>query len=95
MKKGLLYDVFCLVIIPQHAPGYPVKVAVMPPDERAERIRVALSRMFEQRPLEPGCGYTEERAVDWLAWLAGRLRDRDQTQFHFDRLDDSWLPTPA
>jgi hypothetical protein len=64
--------------------------------ERQARLREAyLSRMFEQRPLEPGCGYTAERAVGWLSWLAGRLRDRDQTQFHLDRLDDSWLPTPA
>ena len=64
--------------------------------QRQERLWEAyLSRMFEQRPLEPGYGYTPERAVDWLAWLAGRLRDRDQTQLHLDRLDDSWLPTPA
>jgi eukaryotic-like serine/threonine-protein kinase len=51
-----------------------------------------VSRMFEQRPLEPG-GYTEQQAVGWLAWLARRLGERDQTEFHLDRLDPGWLPT--
>jgi NACHT domain len=52
-------------------------------------------RMFEQRPLEPGCGYTNEQALGWLAWLARALRDRDQTEFHLDRLAPEWLPTPT
>ena len=54
-----------------------------------------VARMLEQRPLDPGCGYTEEQALDWLAWLARALHDRDQTEFHLDRLAPEWLPTPA
>jgi eukaryotic-like serine/threonine-protein kinase len=51
-----------------------------------------VARMLEQRPLDPGCGYTEEQALGWLAWLARTLRDRDQTEFHLDRLAPEWLP---
>jgi DNA polymerase III delta prime subunit len=50
-----------------------------------------VARMLEQRPLDPGCGYTEEQALDWLAWLARTLRDRDQTELHLDRLAPEWL----
>lgn len=52
-------------------------------------------RMFEQRPLEPGCGYTNEQALGWLTWLARALQDRDQTEFHLDRLAPEWLPSPT
>lgn len=54
-----------------------------------------LGRMFERRPLDPGAGYDDRQAVNWLAWLARTLRDRDQTEFHLDRLEPEWLPTPA
>lgn len=54
-----------------------------------------LARIVEQRPLDPGCGYTEQQALAWLVWLARALRDRDQTEFHLDRLAPEWLPTPA
>jgi hypothetical protein len=50
-----------------------------------------VDRMFEQRPLDPDCGYTAEQARDWLGWLAKRLRDRDETEFHLDRLAPEWL----
>lgn len=53
-----------------------------------------IARMFEQRPLSPDCRYTDGRAVVWLAQLARALRDRDQTEFHLDRLTPDWLPSP-
>jgi hypothetical protein len=52
-----------------------------------------LQRMFEQRPLPPNCRYTRERAIDWLTWLARTLHDRNQTEFHLDRLAPEWFPT--
>jgi hypothetical protein len=65
-------------------------------EQRQARLWEAyVARMFEQRPLDPGCGYTYERATGWLAWLAGTLRDRDQTEFHLDRLAPDWLSAPA
>jgi hypothetical protein len=54
-----------------------------------------VARMFEQRPLGPGDRYTREQALGWLAWLARILQDRDQTEFHLDRLAPEWLPTPT
>jgi hypothetical protein len=52
-----------------------------------------LTRMFEQRPLdESRSGYTREHALNWLAWLAGALQDRNQTEFQLDRLVPEWLP---
>jgi DNA polymerase III delta prime subunit len=50
-----------------------------------------VARMFKQRPLEPGCGYTAQQALVWLNWLARRLRDRDQSEFQLDRLTPDWL----
>jgi MFS family permease len=54
-----------------------------------------VARMFRQRPLDPGCGYTSQQALAWLAWLARALRDRDQSEFQLDRLTPDWLPTQA
>lgn len=54
-----------------------------------------VARMFEQRPLDPAVGYTDEAALQWLAWLARSLQDRAQTEFQLDRLAPEWLPTSA
>jgi eukaryotic-like serine/threonine-protein kinase len=54
-----------------------------------------VTRMFEQRPLDPNDGCTAEMARGWLAWLARALRDHEQTEFHLDRLAPEWLPTSA
>ena len=54
-----------------------------------------VKRMFEQRPLDPGCGYTAEQALTWLTWLARELHEHAQTEFHLDRLAPEWLPTPG
>jgi eukaryotic-like serine/threonine-protein kinase len=52
-----------------------------------------IKRMFEQRPLDPACGYTAEQALSWLTWLARELHEHAQTEFHLDRLAPDWLPT--
>jgi NACHT domain len=62
------------------------------PQRQAWLWEAYVARMLEQRPLDPGAGYTEHQALAWLAWLAGALRDRDQTEFHLDRLAPEWLP---
>jgi eukaryotic-like serine/threonine-protein kinase len=54
-----------------------------------------VARMFEQRPLDPADGYTDEMALGWLAWLARSLQERAQTEFNLDRLAPEWLPTAA
>lgn len=51
-----------------------------------------IERMFWHRPLGQRCRYTQQQATEWLAWLAQSLRDRDQTEFHLDRITASWLP---
>jgi DNA polymerase III delta prime subunit len=62
---------------------------------RAWLWRAYVARMFRQRPLDPSCGYTDQQALGWLAWLARALRDRDQSEFQLDRLTADWLPTRA
>ena len=54
-----------------------------------------VARMFEQRPLDPADGITDEQAISWLGWLAASLQSRAQTEFNLDRLTPEWLPTPA
>jgi hypothetical protein len=62
--------------------------------ERQERLWEAyVERMFERRPLQPSHGYNAQQARAWLSWLAWRLRSRDETEFHVDRLGFDWLPT--
>jgi hypothetical protein len=51
-----------------------------------------IERMFQQWPLGQRCRYTQRQATDWLAWLARSLRDRDQAEFHLDRITADWLP---
>jgi eukaryotic-like serine/threonine-protein kinase len=54
-----------------------------------------LQRMFEQRPLDPAKGYTDQMALKWLTWLAQTLQNHAQTEFNLDRLASEWLPTSA
>lgn len=54
-----------------------------------------VARMFEQRPLDRNSSYTPEQAHSWLEWLAQALHNRDQTEFHLDRLTPEWLSTHA
>jgi hypothetical protein len=51
-----------------------------------------IERMFQQWPLGQRCRYTQRQATEWLAWLARSLRDRDQAEFHLDRITAGWLP---
>jgi hypothetical protein len=51
-----------------------------------------IERMFQQWPLGQRCRYTQRQAAEWLAWLARSLRDRDQAEFHLDRITADWLP---
>jgi hypothetical protein len=65
-------------------------------EQRQARLWDAyVARMFEQRPLGHDSTYTVDEAFAWLAWLARILHDRDQTEFHLDRLVPEWLPSPA
>jgi hypothetical protein len=78
--------------------GWPISSCQQPTSAEMRRLllwREYLERMFQQRPLRPRCGYTFVQAVLWLAWLACRLQERGQTEFHLDRLTPDWLPIPA
>lgn len=66
-------------------------------NENSERMKARLfesfvARMFVQRPLPSGCGYSEKNARAWLSWLAQSLRHRYQHEFYLDRLTPDWLP---
>jgi hypothetical protein len=62
-------------------------------DERLEQLLTDyVERMFEHRPAGR---WIKDQMVEWLARLAGAMRDRNQTEFHLDRLEPDWLPTKA
>jgi hypothetical protein len=64
----------------------------MPPRDRMyERfMRYALGREAEGSPRKR----TAEKPLEhWLGWLAVEMKQRAQTQFSLEELDDSWLPT--
>ncbi|MGH8887274.1 MAG: NACHT domain-containing protein, partial [Egibacteraceae bacterium] len=45
--------------------------------------------------LTPAPAYGREQTLGWLGWLARGMRDHRQTQFRLDRLQPTWLATPA
>jgi hypothetical protein len=40
-------------------------------------------------------GYTKEKTLQWLIWLAKRLREQAQTEFLIERLQPTWLQSLA
>jgi hypothetical protein len=88
----LMLHVLALVYSGRPAPDLHIAGSLPDPQERLWAVYV--QRMFDQRPLPAGCGYTSQEAVSWLRWLATRLRERDQVEFHLDRLDLGLLATP-
>jgi hypothetical protein len=75
-------------------PALALRAPGTPGQRWAQLWEAYVARMFEQRQLDPECGYTTDQARNWLAWLARALRDRDQTEFQLDRLSPEWVPTP-
>ncbi len=62
------------------------------PAQRLERLFTAYTeRMLTHRPGR----YTPARMCRWLGWLARSMRQRDQSEFHLDRLTSDWLPAKA
>jgi hypothetical protein len=93
--RGLLRSPLLLHVVALAYHGRPAPALYAPgtlEQRQAWLWEAYVARMLEQRPLDPGCGYTEEQALDWLAWLARGLRDRGQTEFHLDRLAPESLP---
>lgn len=93
--RELLRSPLVLHVVALAYHGRPASALYLPgtlPQRQVWLWKAYVARMLEQRPLDPGGGYTEEQALAWLAWLARALRDRDQTEFHLDRLAPDWLP---
>jgi len=93
--RAMVRSPLLLQVVARAYGGFPASALRAPGSlaEREARLWSAyVTRMFEQRPLAPG-GYTPQRAVSWLAWLAYTLGERDQSEFHLDRLEPGWLRT--
>lgn len=93
--RQLLRSPLLLHVVALAFHGAPASALSVPGTLRQRQARLweaYVARMLEQRPLDPGCGYTEAQALDWLASLARTLQDHDQTEFHLDRLAPEWLP---
>ncbi|MBV9230732.1 MAG: protein kinase, partial [Chloroflexi bacterium] len=60
-------------------------------EERQQQIfKQYVGRMLTRRgPLQAG---TPELVVKWLAFLAARMRERNQTVFYLEQLQPDWLP---
>jgi len=40
-------------------------------------------------------GYSKEQTKHWLTWLAQRLREERRTDFYIEKMQPTWLETPA
>jgi hypothetical protein len=93
LRSPLMLHVITLAYHGQPAPALHEPGSV---EQRSKRLWQAyIERMFEQRPLDPECGYTPQRAAEWLGWLALRMQDRDQAEFRLGRLDSKWVPAAS
>jgi NACHT domain len=95
--QDLLRSPLMLRVITLAYHGRPATALQLPgsaEQQRAQLWQAYVTRMFEQRPLDPNCGYTAEQAIRWLRWLARALRDHNQTELHLDRLTAVWTPAP-
>lgn len=54
-----------------------------------------VDEMFRRRPLPPNSRYTQEQARHWLAHVAAGLQRHGQTTFYIERLQPTWLNSPA
>ncbi|MCL4262114.1 MAG: hypothetical protein KJ069_02820 [Anaerolineae bacterium] len=54
-----------------------------------------VDEMFRRRPLPPNSRYTQEQARHWLANVADGLQRHGQTTFYIERLQPTWLNSPA
>jgi hypothetical protein len=54
-------------------------------------VQAYVEHMLTHRPGR----FTPAQTRGWLSWLARSMRARNQTEFHLDRLDPTWLPTKA
>jgi hypothetical protein len=87
LRSPLLLHVVAIAYHGEPAPGLEASGTLA--QRQAGLWQAYVARRFRQRPLDPGCGYTEQQATGWLAWLARALRDRDQSEFSWT----GWRPT--
>lgn len=50
-----------------------------------------IQRMFERRIAKST--YSQEQSIQWLSWLARKLKERSQTVFFIERMQPNWLST--
>jgi DNA polymerase III delta prime subunit len=63
-----------------------------PPEERRRRLfDTYVQRMLERRPATKDKRYTPEQTRQWLAWLAKRMVEHDQTVFYLEQMQPTWL----
>ena len=48
-----------------------------------------IQRMFERRIAKSS--YSKEESIQWLSWLARKLKERSQTVFFIERMQPNWL----
>jgi hypothetical protein len=71
-------------------------VASLVPASSHKELLSTLFGSFTQRMLDHREGlYSPARTREWLAWLAGTMRDLGQTEFHLDRIRPDMLPAMA
>ena len=55
----------------------------------ATYVQRMFARRYSQSPHDP------QQATHWLAWLANQMKQHNQTIFHLEQIQPSWLPTAA
>ncbi len=62
-------------------------------EQRKRLFDVYVERMFARRGVDTR--YSQERAIQWLAWLARMLSQHEQSIFSIERMQPDWLQTRA
>lgn len=57
--------------------------------QRRQIFATYVQRMLQRRGIETR--YTPQQTIDWLVWLAQRMRQQSQTVFYIERMQPDWL----
>src|SRR5215467_10185221 len=76
LEKNLLGDVFCFLVLMNHANGNIKDPGLMPPDELLKRVPIATFRLKNERLV------TDGRAADFGEWVIHRASSPQKMGHH-------------
>ncbi|MGH8908526.1 MAG: NACHT domain-containing protein [Egibacteraceae bacterium] len=91
LESPLLLSIVALVYRDKPAAAVPRTGTLQ--ERRQQLFAAYVEVMFQRRAKDRR--FPKPKAIQWLAWLARSLQRQNQTELYLERMQPSWLPTPA